>query len=463
MDYSKFIESFSGVACVVSLRQKADSEGNVITIAAANRKYLASVNKLDEEFVPNRPYNYYIADDPNFVALVNGCVADGKICHQYVNAERYKAWLDLYMIPLEEDEEGNRYCLFSYEMTKNSDSDKLIEISEKTAYMVLKTCIKFRENTGFKETLDSIVKDIRLQCESDGCAIILTDPIFHRIDMLCFDSEGGFAPPEDDVFFKDEFYEIVKKWHNVLAGSNCIIISSEQELKAIEKKDKGWYDSLVMSGVKSLVLYPLRVGENFYGYIFASNFNPDKTVFIREVMELNSYILSAEVENYRMRQALENLSRTDMLTGVLNSNAMNGRVKRLASGEEKPAIGIGVIFVDVNGLKKVNDTNGHAAGDDMLRKVANKLMNVCGDRELYRAGGDEFLIIADTGREQFEKLCENLKSQSRVEGEPSFSVGACYGEDGTDIKAVMKKADTEMYANKADFYRCNPGLDRRTH
>lgn len=192
-----------------------------------------------------------------------------------------------------------------------SDSDRMINISAKTAYMVLKTCIKFRENFDFKETMDSIVRDIRNQCESDGCAIILTDRENRKIDICCFDKAGGdvFAPEEEDIFFKPEFYDIVEGWHDIMSGSNCFIISDETELQEVKEKDENWYNSLVLYGVTSLVLYPLRVRENLYGYIFATNFNSDKTPFIREVMELNSFILSAEVENFRMRQKLESLSR----------------------------------------------------------------------------------------------------------------------------------------------------------
>ena len=57
-DYSAYIDSFKGIACVVSLRKKGESLSDRVTIAAANKKYLASVNKADEEFVPNRPYTY---------------------------------------------------------------------------------------------------------------------------------------------------------------------------------------------------------------------------------------------------------------------------------------------------------------------------------------------------------------------------------------------------------------------
>ncbi|MCR5687002.1 MAG: sensor domain-containing diguanylate cyclase [Lachnospiraceae bacterium] len=463
MDYEKLIGSFSGIACVLSLR-KSDDGGDVVTIAAANRNYLASVGKLGEDFVPYRPYNYYVADDPNFEALAIGCISNRKISHQYVNAKLYNSWLDIYMLPLEDDAEGNGCCLFSYEMNTESESDKMINISAKTAYLVLKTCLKFRENYDFKETLDSIVRDIRNQCESEGCALILTDWENRVIDMCCFDRTVGgmFAPPEEDVFFRSEFFDIVEGWQDVMAGSNCFIITDEDHMKDLEQKDPEWYRSLVGSGVRNVVLYPLQVGDNIYGYIFATNFNSDKTDFIREVMELNSFILSAEVENFRMRNLLEMLGTTDILTGVLNRNAMNRRVMELEAEAADGGSRLGIVFADLNGLKTANDSKGHNEGDEMLKNVASKLKSVFSGSEIYRAGGDEFLIIV-TGmdRDDFYAHFEKLETLSRIEGEPAFAVGAHYEEKAQNIGKIMNTADENMYRNKAEYYEQHPEMDRR--
>ena len=447
----------------MSLRKTDEGSEDLFTITAANRAYFESVNKTDEEFVPNRPYTYYVPGDPNFEALVKSCILDGKISHQYIQAGQYNAWLDVYMLPLESDEEGNGYCLFTYEMFIDTESEKMIDVSAKSAYMVLKTCIKFRENEDFKSTMDSIVKDIRQQCESDGCVILLINHENKIIDLISYDhaNEGIFAPVDEDILFRPEFYKTVEGWKDILGQSNCIIISDEKELAEVEKKDPEWYKTLVYSKVKSLVLYPLRVGDNLYGYIFATNFNSEQTAFIREVMELNSFVLSSEIENFRMREMLEQFSRTDMLTGVLNRNAMNKRVKELESDNSDH--GLGAVFVDVNGLKVVNDTKGHNAGDEMIRSVAYKLKTVYPDEEIYRAGGDEFLIIVtDMDRESFCSRFKSLKSVARIKGEASFAAGAHFEDTDRDISKVMTIADENMYHDKAEYYELNPELKRKT-
>ena len=160
----------------------------------------------------------------------------------------------------------------------------------------------------------------------------------------------------------------------------------------------------------------------------------------------------------------QTLSKTDMLTGVLNRNAMNKRIKDLSSDRSDLEYGLGIVFVDVNGLKTVNDNNGHIEGDVILKNVASKLMNVFENGTIYRAGGDEFLIIiTDMDKDSFYGTFEKLKSLSRVEGEPAFALGAHYDDKNTDIKKIMQIADKNMYENKAEYYASNPHLDRRTY
>lgn len=459
MDLINVIKHVKGVACIVSLRKADDSE---VAIEAANDAYLASVNKSDEEFVPGRPYTYYIQHDPNFDASVKRCAESGTIQHQYVNAGLYNAWLDLYLIPLEPDDE-KYYCLFTYEMNTRAKADKLLDISEKTAMQVLRTCIKLRETNDFQAAMDSIIKDIRKMCESSGCSILLTDFEKKTCRVLCADDDGTFSMNrEDDIIFSSQFYPIAETWRNLMAGSNCYIIADEEDMKATEKNDKKWTDSLRGSGVHNVVLYPLTSKDTILGYVWATNFNVGKTDFIKEVMELTAFFLSAEIANNRLLERLEFLSRYDMLTGVLSRNAMNIRVDEWASGRTHSDKDFGIVFVDLNGLKTVNDKHGHMAGDEMIKAVSDEIRDVFGDYEIYRAGGDEFMVIAEgCTRAEFERLVNELKERSDKAPEAHFAVGSFYDDVAHDIRAAIENADTDMYQKKADYYKAHPEQTRK--
>jgi diguanylate cyclase (GGDEF)-like protein len=80
------------------------------------------------------------------------------------------------------------------------------------------------------------------------------------------------------------------------------------------------------------------------------------------------FLISAEIAGYKMMKRPEITSYSDMLTGVMNRNAMNNRITGIIEETENLAEPYGVVFADLNGLKRVNDEQGHAAGDLLLKK-----------------------------------------------------------------------------------------------
>ena len=84
----------------------------------------------------------------------------------------------------------------------------------------------------------------------------------------------------------------------------------------------------------------------------------------------------------------------DMLTGAKNRNAMNNIISDIIAGKTEVKYPYSVIFSDLNGLKRVNDESGHTEGDHLLKTTASTLAGVFFEGEVYRAGGDEFMILA---------------------------------------------------------------------
>ncbi len=462
MDNLKMIEHLSQKACVVAVRINSAENKREITIEDANKAYLESVNKQNEEFVPGRPYTYYISEEPNFESMVIRCVSAKKTQHQYVNANLYNAWLDLYAIPLDSDGGETDYCLFTYEMTPEPESDKLIDITPYTAAQVLKTCVRLRQTDNFQAAMDSIIRDIRHMCDSRACSILLTDFDAKKCSILCVDHDDSFSSARDDIVFLDAFYEIAATWRELMGGSNCYIVMDEYDMKILEEKDPIWAESMRNSHVHNVVLYPLRSNNKIIGYLFATNFNTAKINVIKEVMELNAFILAAEIASHQMYEKMERMSRYDMLTGVLNRNAMNNRIAECKSGVCPIENDFGVVFVDVNGLKHINDIKGHQAGDEMIRTVAERLQDIFKGYEIYRAGGDEFMVIAEgCTRSEFNDLIEKLRDQND-EDDVHFAVGSFFDELDHDIHTALHSADADMYYDKSAYYRNHPELSRRT-
>ncbi|MCR5188633.1 MAG: GGDEF domain-containing protein [Treponema sp.] len=197
------------------------------------------------------------------------------------------------------------------------------------------------------------------------------------------------------------------------------------------------------------------------GYIWATNFDTNNTVRIQETLELTSFFLGSEIANYQLFDRLRFVSTMDMLTGVCNRNEMNDRVTQLSVDNNPNRKNIGIIFADLNGLKKVNDKDGHSAGDLLIKNAAAMLKEVFTDSEIFRAGGDEFMVLMrDTNEQKLEELVAELKKRTQEDKTVNFAVGYTLEEDCTNIHKAMKDADLRMYEDKNKFYEQFPELKR---
>ena len=150
-----------------------------------------------------------------------------------------------------------------------------------------------------------------------------------------------------------------------------------------------------------------------------------------------------------------------MLTGALNCNEMNNFVDALSDGRISPGKSVGVLFADVNGLKRVSDSQGHAAGDALIRAGYRVLRNVFGDDEIFRAGGDEFtvIVIGATPGEMEEKA-RLIGQYAAREGAVSIAVGHHVEADCRNVRTALRKADENMYEDKRQYYKDHPGTGR---
>ena len=261
-----------------------------------------------------------------------------------------------------------------------------------------------------------------------------------------------------------EFIDIVETWDKLIAGSNCFIIHDAAELERIKDLSPIWYESLVCAGVYSLVLYPLKANGETIGYIMVTNFNSDNTLTIKSILEVTSFILASEISNHQLFKKLKILSDTDLLTGLFNRNAMNNRVTDIVNGENPIKGDYGVAFVDLNGLKVVNDKEGHIAGDNLLKAAAAVLKDTFGESEIFRVGGDEFLVlVVGHSEEAFNNLINDLKTTSENSDLVKLAVGTCFGDEKLDIRRAMHLADERMYKDKDEYYKKHPELKYRNN
>lgn len=170
-------------------------------------------------------------------------------------------------------------------------------------------------------------------------------------------------------------------------------------------------------------------------------------------IRLNEAIMISSIFFYIILRAHDN--RRDPLTGLLNRHALYDDCDMY-----NKAINA-VVSMDMNGLKKMNDSLGHHAGDEALARIA-ACMNDVADQDVlaYRIGGDEFVILffradEDAVRRSTARIMESIAKYGY-----SVSAGYSMRERDEDLEETIRRSDSRMYENKAKFYRTS-GHDRR--
>jgi diguanylate cyclase (GGDEF)-like protein len=238
------------------------------------------------------------------------------------------------------------------------------------------------------------------------------------------------------------------------------MVKDEMQMQKLAEKDPIWAGHMLSNNVCSVVLFPLKSGKETIGYLYVVNYDTDRAVEVKEMLQLMAFILGSEIAGFQMRERLEWLSSRDELTGLQNRNAM---WRKMETMEEAGLWPLGVVNMDLNGLKRTNDMYGHDAGDRLIQDTAGFIKQIFPIETLYRPGGDEFLaILSGTSEEEFTSKVHQLLTVR--EKEPAFNVaiGAAWQEDESmDMNQVFKLADQRMYDDKRDFYKQHPDEDRR--
>ena len=458
MDFDKILSHYRAKACVMSVELFPDGSYGNIRVVAGNKAHCDDMEALRHTpFVPNSPYEMCFPKNQNFEDHCFRCIQSGKPLHAYVDLYMMGLWLNMFLMPLDSDRENIGYCIYCYDVTPKADSSAMADLSAETATYVLNTCIKLRGTDNVKQTFQEVVEDIRKTCGSDHCCILLTDAENRECSIFA-------ESIREDVKIKpmsryvEGFYAIAETWPETLAGSTCIIVKDERDMEKLRLANPIWGSMLDLSGVKTIVLFPLRHGGVLLGYLWAVNFNVDDVLKIKETLEVTTFLIASEISSYLLLNKLEIMSTIDSLTGVKNRNVMNNRIDQIVAGRQPTPDA--VIFADLNGLKRMNDDQGHISGDKVLRSAAEILQYVFPEEDVYRAGGDEFMVlISNITEDELSTRVAKIRTMAKLSENVRFSIGTCYGEP--DVRRAMHIADEQMYADKNSFYAEHPELKYR--
>jgi diguanylate cyclase (GGDEF)-like protein len=161
----------------------------------------------------------------------------------------------------------------------------------------------------------------------------------------------------------------------------------------------------------------------------------------------------------RQRRELDRISRTDPLTGSLNRRGFEERFAAELAVARRTGGDLALLLVDLDDFKQVNDTHGHAAGDELLRWTVEAMRDVLRGHDVVgRLGGDEFAaVLPAAGPEEASAAAERVAARLRDRTPASIGI-ASMGPDGATPDELGRAADRSLYARKGARLRQHTGF-----
>ncbi len=247
--------------------------------------------------------------------------------------------------------------------------------------------------------------------------------------------------------------DVCENWYASFNEGKPIVLEDIRDIIPINPKQ---YEILAAQNIHSIVVVPLYHEGKTIGFYGVDNPPLHEIDYVRNMLEITGYFIVAQIMNRNLFQELHDMSYRDQLTKTGNRHAMNKYIKDMNKSRS-----IGVVYCDITGLKRVNDNEGHLAGDTLIIRCCNFVQDFYGDYGVFRIGGDEILALCSCiDRNEFQQRERRFRKSIRENNIP-LAVGFSWHEKSEEsIGEILSEAEKNMYDDKAEFYK-KSGIDRR--
>lgn len=306
---------------------------------------------------------------------------------------------------------------------------------------VLNSCVgKLNSDTDIDVGINNLLATVNGYFQADRTYVFEIDPdrdvLINTFEYIC----GQEVSAQMDNL-QEVPVSVIKVWmQNFRQGRSYYMSDLEQE------RGQPSYEMLKAQQVWRLLAVPLMKGGAMVGFLGVDN--PRAHYDDATLLASIQFFVTNSLDRKKQQAYLEKLSYRDMLTGLYNRNRY---IERLEAYKQVQDQQIGAIYIDLNGLKKVNDEQGHRAGDELIMRAAGTIAGIFAE-DAYRVGGDEFVVILlDVSREDFARKTEQLRRQMQ-ENSVDASIGGVWQASTENLEDLLRLADENMYREKKRYY-----------
>lgn len=416
-----------------------DNQKAVDTIYVyVNKAYCEMVGRRKEELIGRSFRSVYDNADERWFDYCYEA-AKGRQVRSRMYSREVGHWLEFEVEPAGE---GRAAFIFMNVDMDHVEKMKLRQ-SSNTDDIIIRLAKIMNGGESYEKAVNHMLAELGTIIHADRLYILETDGI-KVSNTFEWCREG--VTPEIQTLQDLPYDEYIGGWEKYLVRNTSLVL---EDIGVLADDDPVDYENLKRQGIRNIMDSPIYDGGKLIGYIGADNYKLDNAVNTQKILETISYFLGVRMVNQKLLSRLDYLSHRDMLTGARNRNSFMEKLEEL-EGLAHPA---GIVFGDVNGLKRANDEEGHVAGDRLLRRAARAMQQFWGDEFVYRVGGDEFVALLPDISEcafyrKFEEFYDAMKAKENV----SIAFGAQWAESGSHLNAAFNRADRKMYQDKKKHY-----------
>lgn len=331
----------------------------------------------------------------------------------------------------------------AFDITDFEENKQNLEYRLNMEHFIVICIIEMHEENLFEESFNKILARIGNFFEADRVYVFDYNGVTtNNTHEWCAE---GINPQID--FLQNVDAHVIDRWLPAFEKKKCVII---EDVENIRESSPAEYEILKFQNVRSLVAAPLDKNGKMIGYIGIDNPPAEKIHKSGIFFAALSYFISSMIIREQNEKKLIEMSYMDSLTGLYNRNKFLEDIEKLKNGENTA---FGVLYMDLNGLKQINDNFGHSAGDEALKKMADIISEAFVNECSYRVGGDEFVVLCrNCTKEEF--LQKVGKLQDIIDNSDySSAIGYQYSDNAGTVDEIIKMADEKMYRDKKIFYR----------